>query len=302
MSDEIFSALNRADYTALTPAQRDQLRYLDPQNVVTKNSDRLALNAGFAAQNNCGHFAPATILLSTNPTHQDSLTIGADVYEFINTATGTVVADDGNVAVAIGANAAATQANLLAALNGTAAAEHATITLADTETPAIGVGSLPMYGVVNSNVLSLFYSKSQGKSPLSITQAQWATMPAAVPSIALSDDLTASVAWSHTNMNQVPYFNGALGVVSRSASVQITVTAAMIAAGMVTVIFRVGAGAGMAMHVTCYTASGVIKVPAADTFTLNTTTGFLDIAFNDDTGDLDATDVIHVTVASNNPA
>lgn len=303
MADEILSAANRAVLTPLSAATLDQLRYTTPENVKYLFADRLALASELTAQNNCGYFSPALLPLSTNPTHTDTVTIGGEVYEFINTSTGTAVADDDNIAVTRGANAGASVDNLIAAINGTAGV-HGTITLADTTTPARSVGTLPLFAlkIADTNV-GLFYTGTQGKSPFSITRDEWSRLPATIPSIALSNALTASVAWTTTNLNLVPFFNPAISVVSRSASVRVTITAAMIAAGLAVVAFGVGLGssASMAMHITCMTSAGVLKVPATDSFTLSQTTGILTIALNDGTGDLDAGDIVQITVVSNLP-
>jgi hypothetical protein len=63
---------------------------------------------------------PSAILdLTTNPTDADTLTIGADVYEFCVVATNDDLANNTNIGVVVGADAATTAVNLIAAINAT---------------------------------------------------------------------------------------------------------------------------------------------------------------------------------------
>jgi hypothetical protein len=236
---------------------------------------------------------PTTILLSTNPTTTDTLTIDGQVYEFV-TAAGAVAADV-NIAVAIGASAAATQTNLLAAINGTAAALHANITNVATTAPAIGVGSKPVFGEVVSNVLRLYYmgAGNQGVDPTSMTQDQMANYPTVFPSFAVSDTLTAVVAWTVLNFNLLPTFNSVRSV-HGSVGVRIAITTAMITASTLVIRFP-GGDSITGCHVQCFSAAGLQKVLDSTTYVI--ASGVLTITLLS-TGTVDPadTDVLDVIV------
>lgn len=256
--------------------------------------DRIELNRALSEAGQQPLFQAARINLGTNPTHQDTLTIGDDVYEFINTGTGTVVADDANVAVVIGGSAATTFTNLLAAINGTAAAAHATVTKADTETPAVGVGTHKVFAFnFGSSVLGVVNSTAQGVDPMDFAWSSYTSMPDNLPSIALSDALTASVAWSNTNMNQLAWFNPVYDT-RGSVSFRLAITTAMINAGVVRVFCPgILKSDSPVVHVTGYTSAGVLKTAGTDTFIWDTTNGCLNITLG---GGFSNTDVLHVTL------
>lgn len=234
--------------------------------------DRVRRLRGDVADGFGALMSPSQRDLSVNPTHQDTLVIGDDTYEFIATGTGTVVADDGNIAVAIGGNAAATQAALVAAINGTASAEHATITLADASTPAIGIGSLPVFGMVTSNVLSVLWSTKQGKDPSTLTLAELKEWPAhtdGIPSVPLSDTLTAGGDWTFDDLDFANgwVFNPAYGVAS-CIGLTIAVTTEMVAAGAV-VIYPVAGMVFEGVVAQAYDSSGTFKAYDDSTFTVS---------------------------------
>lgn len=94
-----------------------------------------------------GGVAAAPLLLSSQPTTNDTVTIGADIYQF-KTALGAVT-NDAYIGVAIGASAAATAVNLIAAINGTQTASG--ITMINAVTPAAQIGTESVYAL---NILS----------------------------------------------------------------------------------------------------------------------------------------------------
>lgn len=161
----------------------------------------------------------AELELATQPTHQDTIVIGRNTYECINTATGTVVADDANIAVVRGANAAAFLANIIAAINRRAAAAHATVTKADTTTPAVGVGSESVYAFASGTKLCI--------RPAVIPGSTVKPAGADVAFITLSDTLSASVGWNVADLGKLGLdpFEG------RMAGVKFSVTTAMILSG-----------------------------------------------------------------------
>lgn len=295
-----FIALSsREELLPLSSLTLEKLREgVSPAHRLHSLADRIELNRALAEAGQQPFFQAARINLGTNPTHQDTLTIGGDVYEFINTGTGTVVADDGNVAVAIGGSAAATFTNLVAAINGTAAAEHATITMADEETPAIGVGSQRVYAFnFGSSVLGVTYSTARGVDPNDFVWSDYANMPATLPSIALDDDLTAAVAWSHTNMNTLLYFNP-VHTTRGLLSFKRVLTAADAAAGTLTIycpgILKTGNPSIVVMG---YTTAGVPKLGAADVVAWDATNGAVVVTLTGGGSDWAATDVLHFIVA-----
>lgn len=64
-----------------------------------------------------GSPATAELIFSVQPTDADTLTIGADVYEFALVATNNVLANTTNIGVEIGTDVAATKVNLIYAIN-----------------------------------------------------------------------------------------------------------------------------------------------------------------------------------------
>lgn len=176
--------------------------------------------AAEAAVSNAGVIPVATIDLTTNPSTGDTITIGASVFEF--KAAAEHVAADVNVAVLIGIDAAATFTNLVAAINGTAALAHASILLSGASTdPAVGRGAALVFAdTAATNVLRIVPALAVGG----------AALPGAA-ALALSDALTAVVAWSATN------FNKTLGVAA--ATPLMSTGAYTITAGETEAVFQV---------------------------------------------------------------
>lgn len=232
----------------------------------------------------------ATILLSTNPTATDTITIGTDVYEFV--AAAGQVADDANIAVEIKGSAALTQAELVAAINGTADAEHPTIFLATAgTTPAVGRGTMSVAAEVDSDVLYVSYTNVQGRDPSLLTLADWKDLPATLPSLPTTDTLTAAVAWNVSNMNVLHWFNPA--VTNRAvAGIRHVVTAADIASGSVIVETGLDTSVEAVMSVQVLTTLGAMKV-VTDTFKYDS--GEFIITFGGGTP-LAAGDEVHATL------
>jgi hypothetical protein len=293
---------NRTEVLPLSEHDLKVLGWTTGPNFKLKNKQLLDRIAQTAAVADLGGQTPvigfATLNLNTNPTHQDTVTIGGQVYEFINTGTGTVVANDNNIAVVIGGTAAATVTNFLAAINGIAAAEHATITKADTVTPANGVGTLRLFAfTAGSNVVSLTHSATQGVNPTTAPWEFWANMPAAMPSVALTDALTAAVNWSVSNLNTLLFFNP-FQTTRGFVSFRLPVTTALIAVGTARVFCPgVSKTGNPAVVVQGYTSAGVPKNGAADTVVWNSTLGSVDITLAGGGSDWANTDVVHVIVA-----
>lgn len=92
--------------------------------------------------NDMGMCSSAYIAMSANPTDGQLVTIGADSYEFDNDNS----VGGGKIAVTIGASAADTRANLIAAVNGTASFSglHATAIDSVSGVAAAAVGTLDL--------------------------------------------------------------------------------------------------------------------------------------------------------------
>lgn len=168
-----------------------------------------------------GVIPSAALLFAQQPTDGDTVTIGADVYEFVNAAVNTVINDDTHIAVVIGASAAATRANLIAAINATDADnQHATITLADTITPALSNGTERVVADEVGTTVRIRGANAAGGTPT-----------AGAPSIVLAEAIThAADIWSVGNVN-LNTLGGIGASAIPSARSSFTVTAAMVTNG-----------------------------------------------------------------------
>jgi hypothetical protein len=266
----------------------------DPKARELQLTERINLNRALVDTGLNGPLAQsAAILMSTNPTATDTLVIGGDTYEF--QAAAADLADDTFIAVEIGGSAAATLTNLIAAINGTADAAHATIFQTDSTTPALGRGTTQVVASTAGGILYIAYSKAQGESVSSYTLLDWATLPATLPSIALTDTLTAAGAvWSVANMNLLHWFNPLYS--SRSfVAYKHVITAADITAGIVRVLTGIE-DTDPTVIVQGYTTAGVVKAGVADTVVWNDTFNSVDITLPGGGTDWAATDVLHVLV------
>ena len=202
--------------------------------------------------------------LSTNPTHQDTLVIGGDTYEFINTGTGTVVADDSYIAVEIGGGAQATLDALIAAINRTAAA-HATVTKADAVTPAEHIGNEAVWALDGgSQVLRLILTYKAGQDPTSTPGSVapsdnfpgYALFPKDLPDIGVdASGLTAAVAFEVTNFNELDFYNPVRSDRRQATGFTFAVTTEMLAAGFV----RFSVPGTVGFQVTVRTSAGAPK-------------------------------------------
>ncbi len=165
-----------------------------------------------------GSIAVAVIAIATEPTATDTLTIGADVYEFV--ATAGAVADDANIAVELDGAVANTRDNLVDAINAVDADNlHANITNVATDAPALANGTEAVLATeVGATVVIQTATRPGGD------------LQSASPSIVLAEALTdASDIWDVGNVN----LNTLAGRAKASrvkVTTEITVTAAMITA------------------------------------------------------------------------
>lgn len=194
-----------------------------------------------------GQVATTLLGLATNPTAGDTITIGGDTYEF--NAAAASLADDDYRAVLIGADAGETRDNLIAAINGTAASEHASIFQTDGTTAAWGVGRLPLFAEEEGTGVRITTADDRGG------QRAARTLDAAVSS-SLTD---GSDGWEldGENLNDL----GRDPAHRKSALVELTVTADMITLGTLRLDLPFQPTAWIAQ---VRTSGGVIRAPSAD--------------------------------------
>lgn len=133
-----------------------------------------------------GAVAYNSIPIAVNVTAGDTLTIGADVYEFV--VTGGDVGADTNIGVVRESSLEATMANLLAAINATAVTTSLFQT--DSTTPALLVGTENVVATYDSGSLHIYAADAPGGTVTLGT----------VPDIACSDNLTEATAWVLANL------------------------------------------------------------------------------------------------------
>lgn len=201
-----------------------------------------------------GAVAEARLIFSAQPSHQDTIGIGGDAYEFIDTGTGTQVADDANIAVVIGGSAAATLNNLIAAINGTADEEHATVTLADGTTPAVGIGSVAVVADAIGTDLRIRSATAAGNNPIP-----------ADPDIALAESITSATdIWRQGTVN-LNSLSGYAAAPKREVKGSLAVTTAMLTSEPFTVVSCPFTPTGFIVQVR--TSTGLCKY-VTDLFTI----------------------------------
>jgi hypothetical protein len=205
-----------------------------------------------------GQSAEANLIFSAVPNATDTVTIGADVYEFV-AAAGTVAVDT-NIAVLLTGVLATDRLALIAAINaGNALNAHASIFLLDGVTPALANGTENLLAVLDTaNVMIRSATEPGG------------TVTHENPSIVLAEAITdagGADVWAEGNVNM-----NTLGGIAPESQVNAlmtkTVTAAMITNGTV---FRFGFPVSR-FTVQARSAAGVIRGPlaalSADAFTI----------------------------------
>lgn len=173
-----------------------------------------------------GTFAAARILLATTPTANDTITMGANVYEW--QPNGGAVTDDAFIAVEID-GIVNSQANLVAAVNATYNPdEHPNITNVATTAPALANGTENLFGEAQG--------PGQGVSIRSAVAPGGAEV-SANPDVLLAENLTAAAdVWDvgDVNLNTLGHLPAAN---RRHSRIGFTVTAAMITEGIRVLIF-----------------------------------------------------------------
>lgn len=160
--------------------------------------------------------ASAELVMSAQPVTTDTIDIGADVYEFV-TAAGAV-ADDANIAVEIGASAAATLTNLVAAINATYSPDqHPNITNVATTAPALANGTEAVVASEDGTSLVAMNADAAGGTILPGDQ-----------SIVLAEAITdAADIWTAGNVD-MNTLQGNAQIDRKVALAAVTITAAMI--------------------------------------------------------------------------
>lgn len=154
-----------------------------------------------------------TFLGATIPVTLDTLTIGADIYQFV-TAAGSVN-DDTYIGVPLGGSADATLDNLVAAINATAGVTG--LKLIDGVTAALNHGTLGVKAVKVGTTVECRPAATPGGTAL-----------ASNPSIALNEAVTdAGDIWNVGNVN-VNTLGGRAAAQRKSGRATVTVTSAMI--------------------------------------------------------------------------
>lgn len=163
-----------------------------------------------------GVSASARLAFPNQPTTADTIDIGADTYEFV-TAAGAV-ADDANIAVEIGASAAETLTNLVAAINADDSDDtHANITNVATDAPAKANGTESLFADELGTDLRIRAADDVG-----------GTVIGGSPDVLLAESIAdAADVWKEGNVNLNTLGGRAAGSRQRTLA-EVTITAAMI--------------------------------------------------------------------------
>lgn len=216
--------------------------------------------------------AQANIRLNTQPTATDTITIGTNIYEFKALITDAPTTA-GNIVVLRGATAAAARANIVAAING-AAGLGTTYTAKGT--------SAVVASIYNTDFLHIEAATFAG-GPVD---------PGTKPNLALSDALTAVIAWDHENLGRT---GGNVGL--KKAVQKVVVDAVNLAADFDLVVPGVLMGSKV-LYVTD-TAGAVDATGKAASILLTNVLGRNAVTVDFDSGGTDpvATDIVYIELA-----
>lgn len=182
------------------------------------------------------------VLMSTNASNNDTLTISGHVIKFV-TSLASAGAGETFTQVKIGGDAATTRASLCNALNGVADSDNI-VEATTTFKSAMATLGAPLYADQVSTKVRIRLASVHG--------AVGSLNPASSPSVTLAANLTTSAAWDVTNLNA----SGGIDAGKRVVVTQFTITAAMITAAekLVECPFT-----PTAFSVQCRSSSGVIR-------------------------------------------
>lgn len=195
-----------------------------------------------------------TLVMSSQPANNDTVTIASTVFQF---KTSGNVTNDAYVGVLRGADAAEARANLLAAVNRTYGQDaHRSLFKVDGVTPALAQGNVPIRTVAPSTSILAF--------PLDIPGPKGVLVTGTAPDIAFDASLTSTQEWTFANMNLA----NLAGTANRGGYVDsFTVTTAMVNAG--TYVFDIGYyAAGAYVLLECRSSAGVPKISFTDSATI----------------------------------
>lgn len=188
-----------------------------------------------------GAIPNSRILMSTNASNNDTLTIGGHVLKFVSSLGSAYPI--GVTQIKIGGSAAVTRASLCNAINGVADSDNI-VEATTTFKSAMATLGAPLYADQVSTKVRIRLASTHG--------AVGALNPATPPSVTLAASLTTSAAWDVTNLNA----SGGIDAGKRVIVVQFTVTAEMIAA---TEKFVECPFTPTGFSVQCRSSSGVIR-------------------------------------------
>lgn len=183
-----------------TPLTDDQARRAEQLNPLLRRTVALRRIAQLEANLNTltadqaleqfGQVPFNTLAYSNVPTDTNTVTIGADVYEFC-TAAGSV-ASDTNIAVVIGTSNATAQ-NLVDAINATLGSGpvHPTLFQTDGVTPAVASGTENVLAVYVAGTIYVYNADAPGGTKVD----------GVAPSLAFSDTADNYGPWMYSNLN-----------------------------------------------------------------------------------------------------
>lgn len=247
--------------TTIPPLTNQNVKFLD-NYVPAHNSLGLSAlltniidlaNANRLTGRNEGSVATARLAMPNQPAHQDTIDIGADVYEFLLAGSGTVTALDANIVVPIGAAAADTRDNLLAAIN-------ATVLTAGVFTKPSGgaaaiIGTEPIVADELTTDVRIRSAFAPGGSVVG-----------ASPDILLAEAITdAADIWDVGNVN-LNTLAGVAGGEFQTGVTSLTITAAMLTAGDVRFDFEFTV---VDFTVTVKSSTGAGKITGVDTVAID---------------------------------
>lgn len=240
-------------------------------------------NAVFSMLNSMedsGVAASSRFAMPNQPTTGDTVDVGADVYEFV-TASGAV-ADDANIAVAIGADAGETRDNWIAAVNATYEPnEHPNITNVATTGPALANGTEALFADEVGTDVRLRNADEAG-----------GTVEGGSPDILLAEAVTDPAdVWKEGNVN-MNTLAGRAGIVRQHTLAELVVTAAMITTGDVRVDVPFTPTRFM---VEVYTSAGVQRDAGTDSFAI-ASDGVVITLGGGAAPDIQATDVVRLLI------
>jgi len=262
--------------TAATKAYTEQNVVTDDEPVMT-SLDALDIRAGITARD-MGVIQTAQLILSAQPVATDTIDIGVDKYEFLSAAGS--VAIDTNIAVLIGGSAAATRANLIAAISATDPDNlHDTLFLIDGVTPAVANGTEAYVADEVGNNVRIQSADVAGGTP----------QPSSASTVLAEAITDAADVWDVGNVN-LNTLGGVVAGMHQEGRAAITVTAAMVTNGL-KILFPFTIG-GFIVQVR--TAAGVLQgTTGTDTF-VPTGANMLVTFGGGAAPDIQATDIISI--------